>query len=42
MDKNHNPRKGTETPIFYVQLSKINEDKNHNPRKGTETQFSRF
>ncbi len=37
-DKNHNPRKGTETtstlarPVF-LGLG----DKNHNPRKGTET-----
>ena len=37
-DKNHNPRKGTETMSF----TGGNEifctfDKNHNPRKGTET-----
>ena len=36
--KNHNPRKGTETPlegtIVHQNLLLI---KNHNPRKGTET-----
>ena len=37
-DKNHNPRKGTETAViagtavFFFEV-----DKNHNPRKGTET-----
>ena len=36
-DKNHNPRKGTETlfNIFFIYFFLI--DKNHNPRKGTET-----
>ena len=38
-DKNHNPRKGTETLsiIFVWIIRKISNDKNHNPRKGTET-----
>ena len=37
-DKNHNPRKGTETvclPVFHRRA--VQADKNHNPRKGTET-----
>ena len=35
-DKNHNPRKGTETLYVYdFFVSKFNTDKNHNPRKGT-------
>ena len=41
-DKNHNPRKGTETcdktNTFHF-FRKV--DKNHNPRKGTETDNSR-
>ena len=38
-DKNHNPRKGTETFAILLFLSRhiYNQDKNHNPRKGTET-----
>ena len=36
-DKNHNPRKGTETIIFRHMCRKTKFDKNHNPRKGTET-----
>ena len=36
-DKNHNPRKGTETPTFYDVMRHVLSDKNHNPRKGTET-----
>ena len=39
-DKNHNPRKGTETSwvlhIYRFSVSWV-KDKNHNPRKGTET-----
>ena len=37
-DKNHNPRKGTETfsKSFSLGIEVFN-DKNHNPRKGTET-----
>ena len=40
IDKNHNPRKGTET--FRIPgMAKVNlHDKNHNPRKGTETRQS--
>ena len=37
-DKNHNPRKGTET--FTTSIASfllLRGDKNHNPRKGTET-----
>ena len=38
MDKNHNPRKGTETIYSYFKyLIVLFSDKNHNPRKGTET-----
>ena len=38
-DKNHNPRKGTETYSSVVPLSREpGRDKNHNPRKGTETE----
>ena len=38
-DKNHNPRKGTETyPLPFITASRMTVDKNHNPRKGTETQ----
>ena len=36
-DKNHNPRKGTETTTNSV-VAVMEGDKNHNPRKGTETQ----
>ena len=37
-DKNHNPRKGTETEIISSALANRRFlDKNHNPRKGTET-----
>ena len=37
-DKNHNPRKGTETMYDLLILkSRPAADKNHNPRKGTET-----
>ena len=37
-DKNHNPRKGTETYAErYVNDGFSGGDKNHNPRKGTET-----
>ena len=36
-DKNHNPRKGTETETSLVKEKEILLDKNHNPRKGTET-----
>ena len=37
-DKNHNPRKGTETrPFKFLDVHESVEDKNHNPRKGTET-----
>lgn len=32
-DKNHNPRKGTETIV-------LGQDKNHNPRKGTDKKSS--
>ena len=35
-DKNHNPRKGTET-ILRSCCTTACQDKNHNPRKGTET-----
>ena len=42
-DKNHNPRKGTETsgsdPINAVHII---FDKNHNPRKGTETNSNKL
>ena len=38
VDKNHNPRKGTETALLqYVNAGRTAGDKNHNPRKGTET-----
>ena len=38
MDKNHNPRKGTETSDrLDTFLIRWELDKNHNPRKGTET-----
>ena len=36
-DKNHNPRKGTETDVILVESPTYLGDKNHNPRKGTET-----
>ena len=37
-DKNHNPRKGTETALPGRRTLVCNRrDKNHNPRKGTET-----
>ena len=38
-DKNHNPRKGTETDYMEItdRYRKAGIDKNHNPRKGTET-----
>ena len=37
-DKNHNPRKGTETDMDTARVVRIEiRDKNHNPRKGTET-----
>ena len=40
IDKNHNPRKGTETSAAYSRCSlSAPGDKNHNPRKGTETSF---
>ena len=41
VDKNHNPRKGTETVFFDNLKMDARFDKNHNPRKGTET-FSSF
>ena len=37
LDKNHNPRKGTETAPQSAYLLLRTYDKNHNPRKGTET-----
>ena len=38
VDKNHNPRKGTETfSSLGVNCACLGLDKNHNPRKGTET-----
>ena len=37
IDKNHNPRKGTETVIGELKPKADYTDKNHNPRKGTET-----
>ena len=38
-DKNHNPRKGTETfGVLLTCLVLPVIDKNHNPRKGTETE----
>ena len=36
-DKNHNPRKGTETSTGRRESVMKTTDKNHNPRKGTET-----
>ena len=36
-DKNHNPRKGTETVMINLASMMVTSDKNHNPRKGTET-----
>ena len=36
-DKNHNPRKGTETSLYPCNRQHSFSDKNHNPRKGTET-----
>ena len=36
-DKNHNPRKGTETVLSFSLITCYHVDKNHNPRKGTET-----
>ena len=37
-DKNHNPRKGTETAMAsHAFVLELRIDKNHNPRKGTET-----
>ena len=36
-DKNHNPRKGTETDRSIFSCQGTVTDKNHNPRKGTET-----
>ena len=36
-DKNHNPRKGTETVKRCSWEELVRADKNHNPRKGTET-----
>ena len=36
-DKNHNPRKGTETRVPGAGQLSVLRDKNHNPRKGTET-----
>ena len=36
-DKNHNPRKGTETITEIHRTLTFCVDKNHNPRKGTET-----
>ena len=37
-DKNHNPRKGTETvSSSRLMILSLIVDKNHNPRKGTET-----
>ena len=38
-DKNHNPRKGTETRWSNHRQYGYCSDKNHNPRKGTETTF---
>ena len=40
MDKNHNPRKGTETCQNFCASVLELSDKNHNPRKGTETHCS--
>ena len=38
VDKNHNPRKGTETGAAVMNnIQWVWNDKNHNPRKGTET-----
>ena len=37
-DKNHNPRKGTETFYWQKAMQSMESDKNHNPRKGTETE----
>ena len=43
MDKNHNPRKGTETDnTAHSKIFVFSVDKNHNPRKGTETKLPRF
>ena len=41
-DKNHNPRKGTET-LHVTMFFNVCQapDKNHNPRKGTETTSSK-
>ena len=39
--KNHNPRKGTETPTTErVTITFSMKIKNHNPRKGTETRHA--
>ena len=40
-DKNHNPRKGTET-LFWGKhrIIPFEVDKNHNPRKGTDKKSS--
>ena len=40
-DKNHNPRKGTETERHAAEVIR-DYDKNHNPRKGTETRCSKM
>ena len=42
MDKNHNPRKGTETATYKMLTHQQKYDKNHNPRKGTETNSSKI
>ena len=41
VDKNHNPRKGTETSCKLCLTPTTTHDKNHNPRKGTETPLFR-
>ena len=40
LDKNHNPRKGTETTDGFRLMSSGSTDKNHNPRKGTDKKSS--
>ena len=42
-DKNHNPRKGTETACDRAAFLQVcGRDKNHNPRKGTETRITSY
>ena len=37
-DKNHNPRKGTDSILYHCyNVVSIVKDKNHNPRKGTDS-----